>query len=221
MGDIDTEGWALNDSVLTNNQYCKAIMTPKAGGSTIDIGLMVSMNGSGGGYCAIVYRDPASGGATDLTLFIFPAWTELKGVEIPLMVDGDELYIENVDNWITVKINRITKIRVRDFTYKSGKAGIYSWGQAAVGDGYFDNFECGNIADQRIEVKRWTGTGDLWTTYPTRTDYGPHKFTFSKTGYQSLVLENIDLTGPTRWVVELQPHGGTGAQSRLISMGVM
>ena len=36
------------------------------------------------------------------------------------------------------------------------------------------------------------------------TTYSPHKFTISKAGYETLVLENITVDGPIDWHLELQ-----------------
>jgi len=57
----------------------------------------------------------------------------------------------------------------------------------------------GNITEQTINYKIWTGTSETLVTY------SPHKFTISKTGYQTLVLENITVDAPIKWHLELQP----------------
>jgi len=56
----------------------------------------------------------------------------------------------------------------------------------------------GNIAQQTIIYKQWA------TTAETLTTYSPHKFTLSKAGYETLVLDNITVDGPVDWHLELQ-----------------
>jgi hypothetical protein len=66
----------------------------------------------------------------------------------------------------------------------------------------------GDITKQTITRRKWVGTT------PTLTTYSPHKFTISKAGYQTLVLENITVSSPIKWHVELQP-AGTANMSRV------
>jgi len=57
----------------------------------------------------------------------------------------------------------------------------------------------GDITEQIIYYKQWYGTSmDLST-------FSPHKFTLSKPGYETLVLDNITMNGPIDWHLELQP----------------
>ncbi len=81
--------------------------------------------------------------------------------------------------------------------------------------GSLDNFECGNLTGK--EIISYSSTGDP----EVLTDSNPFSFTFTKSGYKPLVKDNIIVDKPLDWVVELQPYEGTGAQSRLISIGVM
>lgn len=57
----------------------------------------------------------------------------------------------------------------------------------------------GNITEQIINYKSWA------TASKTLTTYSPHKFTISKAGYQTLVLENITVDHPIVWHLELLP----------------
>jgi hypothetical protein len=57
----------------------------------------------------------------------------------------------------------------------------------------------GTIAQQIITYKLWSGTDETLTTY------SPHKFTISKAGYQTLVLDAITVSAPIKWHLELQP----------------
>jgi hypothetical protein len=56
----------------------------------------------------------------------------------------------------------------------------------------------GTITQQSLNVIKWVGTSE------TETDYNPHKFTISKAGYETLILENITVDGPIDWHLELQ-----------------
>lgn len=56
----------------------------------------------------------------------------------------------------------------------------------------------GDIAEQTIRYKRWTGTSE------TLTDYSPHVFTFSKAGYKTMTMEAITVSRPVVWSMELQ-----------------
>jgi len=59
----------------------------------------------------------------------------------------------------------------------------------------------GDIAEQNVNYKSWT------TTDETLTDYSPHKFTISKAGYETLILEAITVDAPIVWHLELKgPH---------------
>ena len=70
----------------------------------------------------------------------------------------------------------------------------------------------GDIAEQYINYKSWTSTDE------TLTSYSPHKFTLSKAGYETLILENVTVDAPIVWHLELQHT--KGAKSRQIGMGV-
>lgn len=72
----------------------------------------------------------------------------------------------------------------------------------------------GDIVEQTITYKQWAGTSETLTTY------SPHKFTISKAGYQTLVLENITVDHPIVWHLELQQPGGGGAAYKNIGIGV-
>jgi len=56
----------------------------------------------------------------------------------------------------------------------------------------------GDIAEQEIRYKKWT------TTSETLKEYSPHKFTLSKAGYETLILESITVDAPIVWHLELQ-----------------
>jgi len=56
----------------------------------------------------------------------------------------------------------------------------------------------GDIAEQTIIYKQWT------TTSETLKTYSPHKFTISKAGYETLILDNITVDTPIVWHLELQ-----------------
>jgi len=73
----------------------------------------------------------------------------------------------------------------------------------------------GNITEQTIIYKHWQGLGS-----PVPTIYSPHKFTISKAGYQTLVLENITVDHPIVWHLELQQPSGGGAEYKNIGIGV-
>jgi len=55
----------------------------------------------------------------------------------------------------------------------------------------------GDIAEQVIAYKKWQGTSETLTTL------SPHKFTISKAGYETMVLDNITVDHPIVWHLEL------------------
>jgi len=57
----------------------------------------------------------------------------------------------------------------------------------------------GDIAEQTIDYKKWA------TTSETLTTYSPHKFTISKVGYETIILDNITVDIPIVWHLELLP----------------
>jgi len=57
----------------------------------------------------------------------------------------------------------------------------------------------GKIAEQVITYKKWEGTSEILT------EYSPHKFTISKAGYETLVLDEITVDEPIDWHLELLP----------------
>ena len=61
--------------------------------------------------------------------------------------------------------------------------------------------DTGKIDEQVITYKTWTGTSETLTTQ------SPHKFTLSKAGYETLVLDNITVDSPIDWHLELQDYG--------------
>jgi len=62
-----------------------------------------------------------------------------------------------------------------------------------------DTDASGDIAEQIITYKKWEGTEETLTTY------SPHKFTISKAGIETLVLDNITVDHPIVWHLELLP----------------
>jgi len=57
----------------------------------------------------------------------------------------------------------------------------------------------GDIAEQIITYKKWEGLGDP----PSVTEYSPHKFTISKAGYETMVLDAVTVDGKIGWHLEL------------------
>lgn len=72
----------------------------------------------------------------------------------------------------------------------------------------------GNIVAQNITYKQFYGATPVITTY------SPHKFTISKSGYQTLVLDAITVDGPIKWHLELQQPSAGGAAYKNIGIGV-
>ena len=68
------------------------------------------------------------------------------------------------------------------------------WAAGTILTGAVDT---GKIVQQTIQYKTWTGTSS------TLADFSPHKFTISKAGYETLVLENITVDAPIAWHLEL------------------
>jgi len=58
--------------------------------------------------------------------------------------------------------------------------------------------DTGKIDEQTITYKTWTGTSETLVTS------SPHKFTISKAGYETLILENITVDAPIVWHLELK-----------------
>ncbi len=54
----------------------------------------------------------------------------------------------------------------------------------------------GDIAEQAITYKRWLGTSE------TLTIYSPHKFTFSKAEYPTVVYDAVTVDSPINWHIE-------------------
>jgi len=55
----------------------------------------------------------------------------------------------------------------------------------------------GDIVEQIVTYRSWYGTSETLTTY------SPHKFTISKAGYETMVLDNIIVDHPIVWHLEL------------------
>jgi len=60
----------------------------------------------------------------------------------------------------------------------------------------------GDITQQTINYTKYTAGAT--TATPTIATYSSHKFTISKAGYETLVMENITLDAPIDWRVEVQ-----------------
>jgi len=56
----------------------------------------------------------------------------------------------------------------------------------------------GDILEQKISYKQWYGTSENLSTY------SPHKFTISKAGYETLILEAVTVDAPINWHLELR-----------------
>ena len=56
----------------------------------------------------------------------------------------------------------------------------------------------GDITEQIVTYKTWTGTSETLATF------SPHKFTLSKAGYETLILENVTVDHPIVWHLELK-----------------
>ena len=72
----------------------------------------------------------------------------------------------------------------------------------------------GDITEQKIEYQRY-----YFNVTAQTTTYSPHKFTLSKAGYETLILDNITVDAPIVWHLELQPMRARvlGRPSRRIS----
>lgn len=55
----------------------------------------------------------------------------------------------------------------------------------------------GDIAEQNINYRRWTGTSEVETTY------SPHVFTFSKAGHRTLTIDSFTVDHPLVWELKL------------------
>jgi len=60
----------------------------------------------------------------------------------------------------------------------------------------------GDIVEQTITYKKWEDEA------VTLTEYSPHKFTISKAGYETIVMDNITVDGKIDWTMELLPVSG-------------
>lgn len=67
----------------------------------------------------------------------------------------------------------------------------------------------GNITEQNINYVLYNNDGSAHVT-----TYSPHKFTISKAGYETLILENITVDAPVNWHLELQPATGPFIQKQ-------
>jgi len=72
----------------------------------------------------------------------------------------------------------------------------------------------GDITQQWVNYKTYV-SGDFASG---GTIYSPHKFTLSKAGYETLILENVTVDAPIAWHLELQHVGG--AKNKQIGLGV-
>jgi len=67
----------------------------------------------------------------------------------------------------------------------------------------------GDIAEQTITYKGWAGADETLTTY------SPHKFTISKAGYETMVLDAVTVDEKINWKLELQPSGSQRPRIRM------
>ena len=73
--------------------------------------------------------------------------------------------------------------------------------------------DTGKIDEQLINYQRFYYSGGQAVD-----TYSPHKFTFSKAGYKTLIKENITVDHPIVWDIELQYVAG--ARNQTVGMGV-
>jgi len=71
------------------------------------------------------------------------------------------------------------------------------FGTAVWAVGTITTDAAGDIAEQIITYKKWEGTSETLTTY------SPHKFTISKAGYETMVLDAVTVDGKVDWHLEL------------------
>jgi len=71
----------------------------------------------------------------------------------------------------------------------------------------------GTITEQTVTAKKWVGTSE------TETDYNVFRLTISKSGYETLVLENITIDSPIDWHLELLPALSEGDVRAGVSFG--
>jgi len=71
------------------------------------------------------------------------------------------------------------------------------FGTAVWAAGTITTNAAGDIVEQIITYKKWVGTSE------TETAYSPHKFTISKAGYETMVLDEITVDGKINWHLEL------------------
>ena len=76
--------------------------------------------------------------------------------------------------------------------------------------------DTGKIDEQQITYRQFTTTA-----YPaTITTYSPHKFTLSKAGYETLILENVTVDVPIVWHLELQDPVVAGISAKIKHVGI-
>jgi len=108
------------------------------------------------------------------------------GFEKVLVVDGNNLDFTNSGG------NRTPGYSQYIIEEHPTSSTIYNVGTVATGAD-------GKIPELIVQALQWYSTAE------TETVYSPHKFTISKAGYETLVLENITIDSKIDWHLELQP----------------
>jgi len=148
----------------------------------------------------------ASCAATGLNIKNMAAWNTLDPIPGVTFTDIDPVWAVNMN---MVRTDAPTRVYKEVYTCnihvanKSGTnlAGVTvdcedQYGTACWAAGTITTDANGDITEQQIEYR--TEVNQVTTTY------SPHKFTISKAGYETLILENITVDAPIVWHLELQ-----------------
>ena len=77
----------------------------------------------------------------------------------------------------------------------------------------------GDIAEQTI-IRGYCDLNNSDLDSDLTKDYSPHKFTISKAGYETLILENITVDAPIVWHLELQDPVVAGISAKVKHVGI-
>ena len=177
--------WVIPSTIPLN----VLVRTASGGGAGLQaIGANVLAKGVSVNYSSAEYLNASSGGALPSILHAVDSTLGAEVVKIEA-ADG-EIYRDYTIN-----------IHVAD---KDGAnlAGVTvdcedQFGAAVWAAGTITTNAGGDIAEQIITYKKWEGTSETLTTY------SPHKFTISKAGYETMVLDAVTVDAPIVWHLEL------------------
>jgi len=207
MGGASSTGWAFYVSELSIKRSfiasCRSIEL-RAAPDTMDVVYFHNIPAGIGSYAddvLLIDPDITESGPPDVFVLGISETSSLLVRDPITPIATPEIYIKD-GCFVVEQYTCNIEVADKDGTLLDGVVvdcedqntdAVWAAGTQATGD-----TDTGKIDEQIIDFKKWTSRSE------TLTEYSPHKFTLSKAGYETLILEDITVDSPINWHLELK-----------------